>query len=58
MTLQGFPFEFVLEGSLSAQVEQVSNAVPPPLAKALADATIVALELADTRSGADDERVA
>jgi DNA (cytosine-5)-methyltransferase 1 len=36
MLLQGFPSSFVLEGTLSSQVEQVSNAVPPPLAKALA----------------------
>jgi len=43
MLLQGFPSSFVLEGTLSAQVEQVSNAVPPPLARALADATKVAL---------------
>lgn len=39
MLLQGFPPEFVLEGTLSAQIEQVSNAVPPPLARALAEAT-------------------
>ncbi|WP_062132537.1 DNA cytosine methyltransferase [Demequina aestuarii] len=38
MLLQGFPPEFVLEGTLSAQVEQVSNAVPPPLAESLATA--------------------
>jgi DNA (cytosine-5)-methyltransferase 1 len=44
MVLQGFPFDFVLEGPLSAQVEQVSNAVPPPLARALAEATIRALK--------------
>ena len=43
MLLQGFRHDFVLEGTLSAQVEQVSNAVPPPLARALADATAVAL---------------
>ncbi|MGA3539030.1 DNA cytosine methyltransferase [Micromonosporaceae bacterium DT194] len=43
MLLQGFPKEFVLKGTLSAQVEQVSNAVPPPLAFALADATARAL---------------
>lgn len=43
MLLQGFPPEFVLEGPLSAQVEQVSNAVPPPLATALAAATAIAL---------------
>lgn len=36
MLLQGFPAAFVLKGTLSAQVEQISNAVPPPLAKALA----------------------
>lgn len=36
MLLQGFPKSFVLEGTLSEQVEQVSNAVPPPLAKAVA----------------------
>ncbi len=36
MLLQGFPSDFVLEGTLSAQVEQVSNAVPPPLAQSLA----------------------
>lgn len=43
MLLQGFPKSFVLEGPLSAQVEQVSNAVPPPLATALARATKRAL---------------
>ncbi len=36
MLLQGFPSSFVLEGSLSEQVEQISNAVPPPLARAIA----------------------
>ncbi|PKQ18571.1 MAG: DNA (cytosine-5-)-methyltransferase [Actinobacteria bacterium HGW-Actinobacteria-8] len=38
MLIQGFPSSFVLEGTLSAQVEQVSNAVPPPLARSLANA--------------------
>ena len=38
MLLQGFPKNFVLEGNLSEQVEQVSNAVPPPVAKSLAAA--------------------
>ncbi|QIP03939.1 DNA cytosine methyltransferase [Bradyrhizobium symbiodeficiens] len=38
MLLQGFPRTFVLKGNLSEQVEQVSNAVPPPLAKSLASA--------------------
>jgi DNA (cytosine-5)-methyltransferase 1 len=36
MLLQGFPDTFILEGTLSEQVEQVSNAVPPPLASSLA----------------------
>lgn len=43
MLLQGFPISFVLEGNLSSQVEQVSNAVPPPLAESLANAIKVAL---------------
>lgn len=38
MLLQGFPKSFVLEGTLSEQVEQVSNAVPPPLARSIAAA--------------------
>jgi DNA (cytosine-5)-methyltransferase 1 len=38
MLLQGFPRTFVLEGNLSEQVEQVSNAVPPPLARSVARA--------------------
>lgn len=36
LLLQGFPKRFVLEGNLSEQVEQVSNAVPPPLARGIA----------------------
>lgn len=44
MLLQGFPTNFVLEGTLSAQVEQISNAVPPPLARSLADAIRAAME--------------
>ncbi len=43
MLLQGFPKTFILEGTLSQQVEQVSNAVPPPVARSLAAATAVAL---------------
>lgn len=44
MLLQGFPHDFVLEGTLSSQVEQVSNAVPPPLALALATAIKTAMQ--------------
>lgn len=36
MLLQGFPRHFVIKGNLSQQVEQVSNAVPPPLGFELA----------------------
>jgi DNA (cytosine-5)-methyltransferase 1 len=36
MLLQGFPKSYVLHGNFSEQVTQVSNAVPPPLAFALA----------------------
>lgn len=36
MKIQGFPDSFVLEGSLSSQIDQVSEAVPPPLAEAIA----------------------
>ena len=43
LLLQGFPREFVLEGNLSEQVEQVSNAVPPPLARSVANALKLAL---------------
>lgn len=38
MLLQGFPKEFVIKGSFSQQVQQVSNAVPPPIALAVASA--------------------
>lgn len=44
LLLQGFPREFVLEGNLSEQVEQVSNAVPPPLARSVALAVKRALD--------------
>jgi DNA (cytosine-5)-methyltransferase 1 len=43
MLLQGFPKDFILEGNLSEQVEQVSNAVPPPLGKSIAHAVKRAL---------------
>lgn len=36
MLLQGFPKDFILKGTLSQQVTQVSNAVPPPMAKQIA----------------------
>lgn len=36
MRLQGFPDHYVLHGNLSSQITQVSEAVPPPLASAVA----------------------
>jgi len=48
MLLQGFPSSFTLKGPLSSQVEQVSNAVPPPLARALADAALSAMATNDS----------
>lgn len=44
MLLQGFPKQFVLEGNLSQQVTQISNAVPPPLARSIAVAIKNSLE--------------
>ena len=35
--LQGFPDDFVFHGSISSWVLQIGNAVPPPLAKAVAE---------------------
>ncbi len=58
MLLQGFPDDFVLEGTLSAQVEQVSNAVPPPLAQALAVAIETALRELDEPPTAREDRSA
>jgi DNA (cytosine-5)-methyltransferase 1 len=37
MLLQGFPPGYELRGTLSDQIRQVSDAVPPPVARALAD---------------------
>lgn len=36
LLLQGFPSNFVLKGNFSQQVTQVSNAVPPPMARNIA----------------------
>lgn len=40
MLLQGFSKDFELKGTLSEQVTQVSNAVPPPVAEAIAMAVL------------------
>lgn len=65
MLLQGFPSHYRLSGHLSAQITQVSNAVPPPLARALAEhiKEIVygqrcsTLENLLTQTGVSDERI-
>lgn len=43
MLLQGFPDDYVLHGSLSSQIDQVSEAVPPTLAYAVASTIKAAL---------------
>ncbi len=45
MLLQGFPEDYELLGTLSDQIRQVSDAVPPPLAHALAESISNALQL-------------
>ena len=45
MKIQGFPRDYVLEGTLSAQIDQVSEAVPPPLAEAVAVSIRSALQI-------------
>jgi DNA (cytosine-5)-methyltransferase 1 len=44
MRLQGFPRDFELLGSLSSQIQQVSEAVPPPMAESIARSIIRQLE--------------
>lgn len=50
MRLQSFPPEFILEGNLSEQVEQVSNAVPPLLGKSIAAAVKKSLDVVGIES--------
>lgn len=52
MLLQGFPPNYRLAGNFSEQVTQVSNAVPPPMARALARAIrkVVATWVQDRRN--------
>lgn len=40
MLLQGFPRDYILQGTLSDQFSQVSEAVPPPLAHAIAQSIV------------------
>jgi len=48
MLLQGFPTNYVLKGTLSDQIRLISDAVPPPLAQALASAVSAMLDSIDT----------
>ncbi|MBI3934996.1 MAG: DNA cytosine methyltransferase [Acidobacteria bacterium] len=52
MLLQGFPPEYELLGTLSDQIELVSNAVPPPLAFALAQRITEAIDGYDAAAAA------
>jgi DNA (cytosine-5)-methyltransferase 1 len=45
MLLQGFPSDYVLKGPLSDQIRLVSDAVPPPLARAIAESVLKVLRL-------------
>lgn len=45
MLLQGFRPDYVFEGTLSDQIRLVSDAVPPPLAKALAESVLKVLRV-------------
>jgi DNA (cytosine-5)-methyltransferase 1 len=44
MLLQGFPSSYTLLGTLSDQVRLVSDAVPPPVAKALAESILEVIQ--------------
>lgn len=64
MLLQGFPRSYVLEGTISHQITLVSEAVPPPVGRALAEAIADALHhpvdpvAPEPGMGASDEPVA
>jgi len=48
--IQGFPDGFIFEGSAGSSARQIGNAVPPPLARAIAQ-QILAAERGTTRTG-------
>ena len=50
LLLQGFPKTFRLIGNFSEQVTQISNAVPPPVARALAKEIKLLLSTRQRRS--------
>lgn len=49
MLLQGFRSDYVLKGTLTDQIRLVSDAVPPPLARALAESVRKVLDLKTSR---------
>lgn len=50
MRLQGFPHSYELVGNLSSQIDQVSEAVPPPMAEAVARSISLLLGRAEQRN--------
>jgi DNA (cytosine-5)-methyltransferase 1 len=50
MLLQGFSDTYVLKGSLSSQITQVSEAVPPPMAEAIAESILARTAMCETNS--------
>jgi DNA (cytosine-5)-methyltransferase 1 len=56
MRLQGFPGSYQLQGNLSDQIRLVSDAVPPPLAEALAVSIADYLALARAANSHDERR--
>jgi len=51
MLLQGFPREYELLGTLSDQIRQVSDAIPPQLGAALGKAILTTLYPSKKESG-------
>src|SRR5262249_16443646 len=51
MLLQGFPRDYVLKRALTDQIRLVWDAVPPPLARALAESVRKVLEAKVTKRG-------
>lgn len=52
MLLQGFPAAFRVTGTMSSQFTQVSEAVPPPLAEAVARSVLAALNIESIQAAA------
>jgi DNA (cytosine-5)-methyltransferase 1 len=57
MLLQGFPKKYELLGTLSSQITQVSEAVPPPMAEAIAEAIRAQTEGAGAQQAVLDQEL-